>query len=263
MKGRFEGRHVLITGGGRGIGLEIAQQFGREGARVSIFDRAKDLLDDCSLKLNKQKISSNPFHVDVSRVSEVVEAVREVEAIAPIDVLVNNAGIARETPFLDIEEEEWRSIIDINLTGYFFVAQSVCRYMVQREKGVVLNMASKNGLTGEFGYCHYDASKGGVIMLTKTMSLELAHFGIRVNALCPGYLVTPMSSEIDSPEFVERFVDRYIPMNRPGKVDDVAPLCLFLASDEASFITGQTFVIDGGQLAGQKPGQELLRKMES
>jgi NAD(P)-dependent dehydrogenase (short-subunit alcohol dehydrogenase family) len=98
-------------------------------------------------------------------------------------------------------------------------------------------------------------------MLTKTMALELAHLNIRVNAVCPGYLQTPMSMEIDSPEFVQNFVDRYIPLNRSGKVEDVAPLFLFLASDESSFITGQVFIADGGQLAGQKPGDDLLSKI--
>jgi 3-oxoacyl-[acyl-carrier protein] reductase len=159
--------------------------------------------------------------------------------VQPIDVLINNAGIASETPFLNITEDEWKKIIDINLTGMFFVAQAVCQCMALRKKGVVVNMSSKNGLDGEFGYAHYNASKGGVIMLTKTMALELAHLNIRVNAVCPGYLQTPMSMEIDSPEFVQSFVDRFIPLNRPGKVEDVAPLFLFLASEESSFITGQ------------------------
>lgn len=260
MGSRFTGKHVVVTGGGRGIGFEIARQFGREGARLSIFDSAKDLLDDATQKFKSEGFEVHPFHVDVSRRAEVVEAVDAAENIAPIDVLINNAGVAYETPFLNIEEAEWRKILDINLTGIFFVAQAVCKYMAKRKKGVVLNMASKNGMAGEFGYTHYDSSKGGIIMLTRTMSLELAHLGIRVNAVCPGYLVTPMSAEIDSPEFVANFVDRYIPLNRHGKVEDVAPMFLFLASDDASFITGQTFVIDGGQLAGQKAGDELLAK---
>jgi 3-oxoacyl-[acyl-carrier protein] reductase len=130
--------------------------------------------------------------------------------------------------------------------------------MVKRKKGVVINMASKNGMDGEFGYAHYNASKGGVIMLTKTMALELAHLGIRVNAVCPGYIQTPMSMEIDSPEFTTAFVDRYIPMNRPGTTKEIASLFLFLASDDSSFITGQVIIADGGQLAGQKPGKDLL-----
>jgi 3-oxoacyl-[acyl-carrier protein] reductase len=123
-------------------------------------------------------------------------------------------------------------------------------------------MSSKNGLDGEFGYAHYNASKGGIIMLTKTMALELAHLGIRVNAVCPGYLQTPMSMEIDSPAFVRDFVDRYIPLGRPGKVDDIAPVFLFLAGEESSFITGQVFIADGGQLAGQKASEELLKKID-
>jgi 3-oxoacyl-[acyl-carrier protein] reductase len=261
MAGQFTGKHALITGGGRGIGFEIARHFGQQGARITIFDNAEDLLDDAAVKLKAQDCEVHPYLVEVSRQSDVLEAVDAAEEIAPIDILINNAGIAFETPFLQIASAEWKKIIDVNLTGIFFVAQAVCRKMAPRKKGVVVNMSSKNGLAGEFGYAHYDASKGGIIALTRTMALELAHAGIRVNAVCPGYLVTPMSAEIDPPEFVENFVERYIPLNRYGKVEDVAPMFLFLAGDAASFITGQVFVIDGGQLAGQKPGAELLAKM--
>jgi 3-oxoacyl-[acyl-carrier protein] reductase len=190
----------------------------------------------------------------------VVQAVQQAEAIQPIDILVNNAGIAAETPFLSIEENEWKQIIDVNLTGSFYMAQEVCRCMARRKKGVVINMSSKNGLDGEFGYAHYNASKGAIIMLTKTMALELAHLGIRVNAVCPGYIQTPMSEAIDPPGFAQQFAERYIPLNRPGKPEEAASLFLFLASDDASFITGQVFIADGGQLAGQKPGDELLKK---
>ena len=158
-----------------------------------------------------------------------------------------------DTSKLNLSEEEWKKILDINLSGMFYVSQSVCRYMVKRGKGVVINMSSKNGLDGEAGYAHYNSSKGGIVMLTKTMALELASKGIRVNAVCPGYIQTPMSMEIDPPEFTKKFVDRYIPLNRPGQMADIAPVFLFLASEESRFMTGQTVVIDGGQLAGQKP----------
>jgi 3-oxoacyl-[acyl-carrier protein] reductase len=126
---------------------------------------------------------------------------------------------------------------------------------------LVSNMSSKNAIDGQAGYAHYNASKGGVIMLTKTMALELAQFAIRVNAVAPGYLQTPMSDAIGSPTFVRDFIDRYIPLGRCGKVNDVAPLFPFLADDVASFITGQVFVIDGGQLAGQEASPDPLRQL--
>jgi 3-oxoacyl-[acyl-carrier protein] reductase len=260
MRQRFNQKHVLVTGGGRGLGFEIARQFGLEGARLSLLEYNSDLLAEAQEKLKQAAIEVTSYLADVSKRDEVERAVAAAEAIAPIDVLVNNAGIAQETPFLKIEEEEWRRILDINLTGSFFVAQTVCRHMARRQRGTVVNMSSKNGLDAEFGYAHYNASKAGVILLTKTMAVELAHLNIRVNAVCPGYLVTPMSMEIESPEFVRDFVERYIPANRPGNVADVAPLFLFLASEESRFITGQVFVIDGGQLAGQKPSAQLLEK---
>jgi len=257
---RFLEKHVLITGGGRGIGFEIARHFGREGAILSIFEHKGDLLDSACEALRAEELPVNPYLVDVSKRQEVFDAVDSCEKSAPIDVLVNNAGIALETPFLNIDEAEWQRIIDINLTGMFFVAQAVARRMAARKSGAIINMSSKNGLDGEFGYAHYNASKGGAVMLTKTMALELAHLGIRVNAVCPGYISTPMSQAIDDPAFISTFVDRLIPMNRTGRIEEIPPLFLFLASDESSFITGQTFVIDGGQLAGQKPWRELLDK---
>ena len=249
---RFPGKHVLITGGARGIGLEIAFHFAKEGAILTLFDLHAKNLEKVQAEL--QKISTVHIAiVDISQKKQVIEAIEIAEKNSPIDILINNAGIAFESSFLTIEESEWRKIIDINLTGMFFVAQAVCKKMAERKKGVVVNMGSKNSVDGEAGYAHYNASKGGVVMLTKTMALELAQYGIRVNAVCPGYIQTPMSMEIDSPEFVKNFVDRYIPLNRTGKVEDIAPAFLFLASEESSFMTGQVIIIDGGQLAGQKP----------
>jgi len=258
---RFSGKHAMITGAARGIGFEIAKHFGSEGAALSLLDNNRENLSASAALFRERGFEVLDYCVDISRRSEVEDAVRKAEQFRPVDILINNAGIASETPFINIEEEEWKRIIDINLTGMFFVSQAVCRHMVARKKGVVVNMSSKNGLDGEFGYAHYNASKGGVIMLTRTMALELAAFGIRVNAVCPGYIETPMSKSIDSEAFTAAFAERYIPMNRPGQVEEVAPLFLFLASDESSFITGQVIVADGGQLSGQKPGEDLLAKM--
>jgi 3-oxoacyl-[acyl-carrier protein] reductase len=200
--------------------------------------------------------------VDVANREQVDVAIDKIEKESPIDVLINNAGICLVTPFLKISSQEWQTTLDVNLTGVFNVSQSVCRYFVKRKKGVVINMSSKNGLDGELGHAHYNASKAGVIMLTKTIAIELAHLGIRANAVCPGYVRSPINTGVDTDEFVNTFADRYIPMNRVGNVEEIAPIFLFLASEEASYINGQTFIVDGGQLAGQKPWKDLLKDVD-
>jgi len=258
MNKRFENKHVIVTGGANGIGQEIARRFGLEGARLSIFDNNADALEKCISELIKNNTIVDGYCIDVSNQNDVQETVDRAENVQPIDVLVNNAGICLVTPFLNIEQEEWQRTLDVNLTGAFYVAQAVCRHMARRKRGVVIQTSSKNGLDGEFGHTHYNASKAGMILMTKTIAIELAHLGIRANAVCPGYTRSPINEEVDSDEFVEAFAERYIPYGRVGRLEDVAPLYLFLASDEASYITGQTFVIDGGQLAGQKPWPGLL-----
>ncbi|HEX8548749.1 MAG TPA: SDR family oxidoreductase, partial [Cytophagaceae bacterium] len=216
-RNRFENKHVVITGGARGIGYEIARHFAMEGAVLTLLDTNAENLVKAKESLNTFGTQIDTYVADISNRAQVDEVIGKAEKSQPIDILINNAGIASETPFLQIDEAEWKKILDINLTGYFHVSQVVCRHMAARKKGVVVNMASKNGLDGEFGYAHYNASKGAIVMLTKTMAIELAHLGIRVNAVCPGYIQTPMSMEIDSPEFTKKFIDRYIPMNRAGK----------------------------------------------
>ncbi len=260
---RFEGKHVVVTGAGRGIGFEIARQFLRQHARVFLLEVDAELLQTARAQLSQSYGNErvDGAQVDVRDGFAVRAVVAKAEALAPIDVLVNNAGVAFETPFLEMREAEWRQVLDVNLTGFFLVGQAVCQQMARRGRGVVVNMASKNGMAGEVGYAHYNSSKAGVIMLTKTMALELAPLGIRVNAVCPGYIQTPMSEAIDSPVFVKDFVDRYIPLGRPGRVEDVAALFLFLAGDESRFMTGICLVADGGQLAGQKPGSALAERM--
>lgn len=259
LNSRFRNRHVFITGGARGIGREIARQFATEGANVSIVDINKA---DLEFTLDILKKASSQTHyiyeADITQREQMKEIVESAENIAPIDILINNAGVAFETPFLEISPEEWEKVLNVNLTGFFHVSQFVCRHMVKRKKGIVINMSSKNGIDGEAGYAHYNASKAGIIMLTKTMALEFAHVGIRVNAVCPGYIQTPLSQQIDSPAFTKDFVDRYIPVNRAGTVEDIAPIFLFLADHNSSFITGQIIIADGGQLAGQKPGQNNI-----
>mgnify|MGYP006281624717 CR=1 FL=1 len=252
MKLDFSNKHVLVTGGASGIGFEIARQFGQAGAMLSIIDNNEKTLKNSTRVLQEWGCRVHSFVVDVSEQEAVTECIEKVESISPIDILVNNAGICLVTPFLELSREEWQRTLDVNLTGAFYVAQAVCRHMTSRKSGSVLNMSSKNGLDGEFGHAHYNATKAGLILLTKTMAIELAHLNINVNAICPGYIRGPLNFEVDSNEFVEEFARRYIPFNRTGLVTDVAPICLLLTHEMSRYITGQTFVIDGGQLAGQK-----------
>jgi 3-oxoacyl-[acyl-carrier protein] reductase len=191
---------------------------------------------------------------DIGRAEDVEALVTTAaEWLAGIDVLVNNAGIARREPFLQIAAASFDRIVEVNLRGAFLVAQAVARYMVQRaEGGVIINMSSTNALGGEDGYAHYNATKAGVLLLTKTMAVELGKHNIRVNALCPGYIQTPLNAAIAAEiadDFVAEYVRTRIPIGRPGTVDDVAGAYAFLASDDAAFIHGAEVVIDGGQLA--------------
>jgi 3-oxoacyl-[acyl-carrier protein] reductase len=247
---RFAGKIVLITGAGRGIGRAIALRFASEGAALALVSNVESDLLATAEELAATGVSVRTFVVDVSDHNQVEEAVgAAVRHFGRIDILVNNAGIAWEEPVLEITPDHWRKMIDVNLNGMFWVAQAVSKRMAEQGGGVIVNMASTNGLVGEANYAHYNASKGGVVLLTKTMAIELGIKGIRVNAVCPGYIQTPMSEAIDSPEFIEQYIRAKIPLGRVGKPEDVAGVFAFLASDDAAFITGETIVVDGGQLA--------------
>lgn len=247
---RFAGKTVLITGAGRGIGKAIASRFASEGAAIALVSNVESDLLATAEELVATGASARAFVVDVSDHNRVEAVVGEAtQHFGRIDILVNNAGIAWEEPVLEITPDHWRKIIDVNLNGMFWVAQAVSKRMAEQGGGVIVNMASTNGLVGEANYAHYNASKGGVVLLTKTMAIELGAKGIRVNAVCPGYIQTPMSEAIDSPEFIEQYIRAKIPLGRVGKPEDIAGVFAFLASDDAAFITGETIVVDGGQLA--------------
>lgn len=248
---RFVGQVALITGAGRGIGKATAERFAAEGAAVALLSNERKDLQETEAELISRGSKVIAIQADVSNAEQVQQAVDQtVSAFGRIDIVVNNAGIAWEEPFLEIKESNWRKIIDVNLNGMFLVAQKTAQQMVaQSSGGVILNMASTNGLVGEANYAHYNASKGGVVLLTKTMAIELGSSNIRVNAVCPGYIQTPMSEAIDDEAKVQAYIKDKIPLGRRGKVADIAGVFAFLASEDASFITGESIVVDGGQLA--------------
>jgi NAD(P)-dependent dehydrogenase (short-subunit alcohol dehydrogenase family) len=239
-------KRVVITGGASGIGAATAARFLDEGSRVVLIDRDEA---GCRRMQHQLPALAGTVVADVSDARAVQAAFDRLDSLlGGLDVLINNAGISIRHRFLDITEEEWREVMAVNLSGVFRVAQQAARRMIAAGSGVILNMGSTNGVMGYPFYADYNASKAGVIELTRSMALELAPT-VRVNVVCPGYIMTPMQEAEYTPEMI-RAVNAKIPLGRHGRPEEVAALFAFLASDEATYLTGQVYVIDGGEIAG-------------
>ncbi|MYV98671.1 SDR family oxidoreductase [Streptomyces sp. SID3343] len=247
------GKRVLVSGGSSGIGIAAARRFLEEGCRVVVSGLDPAEVDDAVAELRPLGEVTG-FAVDVSHEPDATALVEAaVRELGGIDVLANNAGIAWREPFLEITAEHFDRMLAVNLRGMFLVGQAVGRHMAERGGGVIVNMSSTNGIAGEEDYAHYNASKGGVLLLGKTMAVELGRYGIRVNTLCPGYIRTPLNASIAgamaNADFESTYVADRIPLARAGRPEDVAAAYAFLASDDAAFIHGTELVVDGGQLA--------------
>jgi 3-oxoacyl-[acyl-carrier protein] reductase len=243
---RFAGRTVLVTGGSRGLGRGLCSAFAAEGAHVYIGYRSRpDDAEATLAALRDRGGSGATLLVDVRDQASVNAAVALVTGErGQIDVLINNAAVARDEPFVMLSPDSWEDVLRVNLGGAFRMCRAAARPMLARRQGAVVNIGSVAGLHASPGQASYAASKGGLLALTRTMAAELAPRGVRVNAVVPGLLATGMAARLDH-RILERHVAA-IPLGRTGTAEEVARVVLFLASDEASYVVGQAFVVDGG-----------------
>jgi NAD(P)-dependent dehydrogenase (short-subunit alcohol dehydrogenase family) len=247
---RFEGRRVLVTGGSSGIGAALVRAFAAAGARVRSSGRDAARLEQV------REATGAPERVDVA-VADLTDpnAARRVvhdaiEAMDGLDVLVNNAGVAFSAPVLELPWQQWRQTMSVNLDAPFLASQVAGRHMAANGGGSIVNVASTDSFSAEAPQADYNTSKAGLVMLTRSFALELGHLGVRVNAVAPGETLTAMvAEEVQREDFRDHYL-RKIPMRRFGEPDEIAAVVLFLASDAASYVTGETILVDGGSSTG-------------
>jgi NAD(P)-dependent dehydrogenase (short-subunit alcohol dehydrogenase family) len=249
---RFAGKNVVVTGAGQGIGRAIANRFASEGADVMLIGRRPGPLAETAAEIEAAGGTSWTELADISRSDDVVRAVSAAkDRWGRIDVLVNNAGIAEERPFLEIEDDGWDAVIGTNLRGAFLMARAVAREQAQTGGGSIVHIASIDASGGDGPYASYNASKAGLLGLSRTMALELGPLGIRVNCVSPGFTHTEMTEVGVPPGTMDYLLNRFerVPMRRLVRPSEIAAACAFLASDDASAITGIDLTVDCGLTA--------------
>ncbi|HRZ67402.1 MAG TPA: 3-oxoacyl-[acyl-carrier-protein] reductase [Candidatus Omnitrophota bacterium] len=243
----FNGRVCLVTGGARGIGREIALAFAKNGADIALCDVNQEALDATSREIEALGRKAATFVVDVTNLSQVEDMVNKtLDKFQKIDILINNAGITRDALIVRMSEQEFDSVIAVNLKGTFNCTKACSKVMMKQRYGKIVSIASIIGIMGNAGQANYAASKAGIIGITKSVAKELASRNVNVNAIAPGFIETDMTAKL--PENVKAQMLSLIPLNRFGKANDVAELAMFLASEASSYITGQVIKIDGGMV---------------
>ena len=245
------GKTALITGGASGIGLETAKVFARAGAQVAIGDLNEATLQEAQSQLNDQDVSIETMFLDVTKEDSVVEAVRKVEMLGSLEILVNSAGTGARMEATELPLERWQEVLNINLTGTFLCSREVAKTMLERGKGSIVSVASIMGLIGGGVYPNpaYQASKGGVVNLTRSLALDWAARGIRINAVAPAFVRTPLTQSLLEEDGMEEKLLARTPLGRLVETYEVADAIHFLASDAAAMITGHTLPVDGGWVA--------------
>jgi len=244
---RLKDKVALITGGARGIGQAIAMTFAREGADIVVADVNLEIAQKTALEIEGLGRKAMALEMDVTSYDKVEEGINKIlDKMGKVDILVNNAGITKDNLLLRMSQADWDAVINVNLKGTFNCIKAVTRPMVKQRSGRIISIASIIGLMGNPGQANYAASKAGIIALTKTVAKELASRNINANAVAPGFIQTEMTAKL--PEDIKKKMLEAIPLAKLGTPQDVANTCLFLASDESSYITGQVITIDGGMV---------------
>jgi 3-oxoacyl-[acyl-carrier protein] reductase len=244
---RLKDKVALVTGSAQGIGREVALAFAREGADVAISDINLAKAAQASREIEALGRRSLALELNVVNALSVEETVNKIlDKLGKVDILVNNAGITKDGLLLRMSQEDWDAVLNVNLKGTFNCTKAVSRLMLKQRSGKIINIASIIGIIGNVGQANYAASKAGIIALTKTTAKELASRGITVNAVAPGFIQTEMTAKL--PEDLKSRMMQNIPLNRLGSPEDVANACVFLASEESRYITGQVIVVDGGMV---------------